>query len=152
MSFSNFGFQRAGAQPWDPLPHCSSLTVNSDEYLECYVRHTAGTGSSLQISSSVIIESVLIQTSYIYTCSVPPCWNSSPGSSPRLQTPSAWSRGISAVADAGAHAQGRIAVTIENTGIAKITFPPPPYKGLKKMLMPLLVFHDNTSFLRRLAP
>ena len=55
-AFSNFGFQRAGAQLWEPLPLCSSLTVNSDEYLECYVRHTAGTGSSLLIAPSEIID------------------------------------------------------------------------------------------------
>lgn len=36
-------FKRAGTLLWDPLPLCSSLTLNSDEYLECYVRHTAGT-------------------------------------------------------------------------------------------------------------
>ena len=45
--FFNFWFQRAGTLLWDPLPLCSSLTLNSDEYLECYVRHTAGTGFSL---------------------------------------------------------------------------------------------------------
>ena len=81
-AFSNFGFQRAGAQLWEPLPLCSSLTMNSDEYLECYVRHTAGTGSSLLKASSEIIESVLILTSYIFKCSLPPCWHSSPWRGP----------------------------------------------------------------------
>jgi len=36
-------FKHAGTELWDPHPLCSSLTLDSDEYLECYVRHTATT-------------------------------------------------------------------------------------------------------------
>ena len=39
--------QRAGTELWDPMPLCAHLTLNSDEYLECYVRHSAATSCFL---------------------------------------------------------------------------------------------------------
>ena len=37
------------------MPLCSHLTLNSNEYLECYVRHSAGTGCFFGFVVDVVV-------------------------------------------------------------------------------------------------